>query len=197
MMSVMYGPLYCRQITRDIKHRVNRTFRRSGAVAREPIALTSAVTGVYLDWVESPAARPRGPVLLYDGSCAFCNRSVQFILAWEKHHSLSFASLDSPYGKRSLGQFPELRHLDSMIWIDADSEGRPVKALARSAAAIRIARYMGGVWTLLSILWPVPKPLRDWMYDLIAKHRHTMVRQDPCAVFPPEVKHRMIDDSVD
>ena len=180
-----------------IEYWVNHTVSRSGAFGWGLIPLTSAVAGVHLDCVERPAARPFAPVLLYDGSCAFCNRSVQFILAWEKCHSLRFARLDSPYGKRSLGQFPELRHLDSMVWIDADSEGRSVKALARSAAAIRIAGYMGGVWTLLSIFWLVPKPLRDWVYDLIAKHRHNLIGQKQNVVFPSEVKHRIIDGSMD
>ena len=197
MMSVVYGPLYYRQITRDIKYRVNRTFRRSGAVAREPIALTSCVTGTYFEGVEKPGAGSITPVLLYDGSCAFCNRSVRFILAREKRHSLSFASLDSPYGKRSLGQFPELQHLDSMVWVEVDSDDGAVHAHTRSAAGLRIARYLGGLWSLFSVCWFVPRPIRDRVYDLIAKHRHTMVRQAPCVVFPPEVKHRILDDSVD
>ena len=147
--------------------------------------------------MERSAARPRGPVLLYDGSCAFCNRSVQFVLAWETRHSLRFASLEGAVARRYLQQFPELHTVDSLIWIDEDSEGRPVKTLARSAAAIRIARYMGGVWTLFSIFWLVPKPLRDWVYDLIAKHRHNLIGQRQCVVFPPEVKHRIIDGSMD
>jgi predicted DCC family thiol-disulfide oxidoreductase YuxK len=196
-MSIVYGPLYYRQITRDIEHPVNHTFRRSGAVAREPIALTSAVMGVHLACVERPVARPLASVLLYDGSCAFCNRSVRFILAREKHQSLRFASLEGAVGRRCLQQFPELDTVDSLIWIDEDSEGRPVKALARSAAAIRIARYMGGTWTLFSIFWLVPKPLRDWVYDLIAKHRHNLIGQKQCVVFPSEVKHRIIDGSMD
>ena len=71
------------------------------------------------------------------------------------------------------------------------------QALARSAAAIRVAHYMGCVWTLLRIFWLVPKPVRDGAYDLIAKHRHSLIGQKQCVVFPPEVKHRIMDDSVD
>src|ERR1039458_8366452 len=39
------------------------------------------------------------PMLVYDGSCGFCSRAVQFILRHEQRHDLLFVPRDSDLGK--------------------------------------------------------------------------------------------------
>jgi len=71
-----------------------------------------------------------------------------------------------------------------MIWVEhpgADDED----VLIRSAAALRIARYMGGLWNLALIGAVVPRPLRDAAYDFIARHRHRLVRETAACYIPP------------
>lgn len=109
------------------------------------------------------------PMLVYDGSCGFCNRSVQFILRHERRHDLCFVQRDSELGKR-------LRHahgmdaVESMLWIDRGN------AFAQSHAVIKAAGYLGGVWTALSRLASiVPAVLLDGMYKFIANHRRRLV----------------------
>ena len=36
------------------------------------------------------------PILLFDGECGFCNKSIQFILKHESKPKLKFAALQSP-----------------------------------------------------------------------------------------------------
>ena len=80
-----------------------------------------------------------------------------------------------------------------MIWVDGP--GRPdERVLIRSAAGLRIARYMGGVWRLALLASVIPRPIRDALYDFIARHRHRLVpAPDHCYVPPPAIRERFLD----
>jgi len=105
------------------------------------------------------------PLLVYDGSCGFCSRAVQFILRHERRHDLQFVPRDSPLGQNLRRQF-HLEAVESMLWID---DGQ---AAIESNAVLRAADYLGGFWRALSALGSlVPPGLRDWSYRWIARHR--------------------------
>lgn len=107
-----------------------------------------------------------GPVLLYDGTCGFCAQSVQFVLTHEREHSLRFAALDSEFARGLLNAHPEVQGIDSVVWFEPDL------LLTRSDAAIRVAWYIGGPWRAFEVARIVPRPIRDAVYGLIARHRH-------------------------
>jgi predicted DCC family thiol-disulfide oxidoreductase YuxK len=134
--------------------------------------------------------RGGAPILLYDGSCGFCTASVQFVLRHDRLGTLRFAAIQSPFSERVLAEHPELRGVDSVVWVD------PVKGqvLTRSAAGLRVAAYLGGMWRLALILRIVPRPIRDWGYDLVARHRHLLIgRETQCLVPSSDVRHRFLD----
>ena len=117
-----------------------------------------------------------GPLLLFDGDCAFCHASVRFILAHERRHDLRFAPLGGPTAD-DVGQKHQVRlPLDTMVWV------APEGLCFRSAAALAVADYLGGPWRLLVMLRVIPAPLRDPFYRLVARHRHRV----DCALTPPE-----------
>ncbi len=125
--------------------------------------------------MSSPALGAPAPVLLFDGDCALCNRTVHFILAHERHRSLRFAPLDGPFARAVLARHPQLRGVDSAVWVEAfgtDDE----RVLARADAALRVARYIGGPWRALAVARIVPRPWRNRLYDLVARHRHRLTR---------------------
>jgi predicted DCC family thiol-disulfide oxidoreductase YuxK len=88
---------------------------------------------------------------------------------------------------------PELETVDSVIWYERDPP-RDV-LLVRSSAVLRVLRYLGGPWRLLAWLGGLlPRPLRDRAYDVIARHRHTLVRGAPlCLVPTPDQRDRFVD----
>lgn len=134
-------------------------------------------------------------ILLFDGTCGFCARSVQFVLARERRHrTLRFASLQSSAGLEVRRRHPELAAVDSVIWLET-SEAGAERVLVRSSAGLRVLRYLGGVWSVAAALGTmVPRPIRDAVYDLIARHRHTIVRDAPSCLLPtPEQRARFID----
>jgi len=118
------------------------------------------------------------PILLFDGSCGFCARSVQFLIRREgSRHDLLFAPLAGPTGRQVRAAHPELESADSMVWYEASLPQ------VRSAAVIRAARYLGGGWSLLGgLAWLVPRPIRDCGYRLAARHRHRI--PGPACVIP-------------
>jgi predicted DCC family thiol-disulfide oxidoreductase YuxK len=140
---------------------------------------------------EYPAA-----VLLFDGTCGFCARSVQFVLRHEtRRRTLHFASLQSAYGTELRRAHPELERVDSVIWLEPGNGPRADVLLVRSAAVFRVLHYLGGVWSLLGMLGRVvPRVVRDGVYDLVARHRQKLVRSGPSCLLPSaEQRARFIE----
>jgi predicted DCC family thiol-disulfide oxidoreductase YuxK len=153
-----------------------------------------------------------GPVLLYDGACGVCARSIQFILRHEgATHSLRFAALQSDFGRRILDAVPGLEEVDSVVWVepaptDPGSEAPPprlvpgapippLRVLVRSDAALAAAIYLGGGWRWVGRVGRlVPRGLRDAVYDLVARNRHRMSdRSKRCLLPTPEERLRFLD----
>jgi predicted DCC family thiol-disulfide oxidoreductase YuxK len=138
----------------------------------------------------------RAALLLYDGTCGFCARTVQFVLQHERRRrTLRFASLQSATGREIRARHPELNDVDSVIWYEPGVNGSDERLLVRSAAALRLCQYLGGVWRAVSWLVVVPRPVRDRGYDFIARHRHRIVPGAPMCVLPsPEQRSRFVDE---
>lgn len=130
-----------------------------------------------------------GPVLLYDGQCGVCSRSVQWILSHERSQSLRFAPLESPLGRElaAEGQVPE--GVDSLLWVEGSENGVVVRFW--SSAVFATLRYVGGPWRLLMILKILPRPLVDLLYRLFARHR-LKVASKACLVPRPEARSRFL-----
>jgi len=112
------------------------------------------------------AAMP--PLLVYDGSCGFCSRAVQFILRHERRHDLRFVPRDASLGK-DLRRDYRLEAVESMLWI-ADGH-----AAMESTAILSAAKYLGGAWSALATIASlIPAGLRNWGYRLIARNRRRL-----------------------
>jgi len=133
------------------------------------------------------------PVLLYDGTCGFCAESVQLVLRHDRRGTLHFAALDSAFGRALLARHPEVARVDSMVWYEPAAGGDGERLLTRSAAGLRVARYLGGVWHLAAVARLIPRFIRDSLYDLLARHRHQLTRGGrQCLVPSPEQRARFL-----
>lgn len=127
------------------------------------------------------------PVILFDGVCNFCDASVQFILERDPNETFNFASLQSEAGQKLLKKYNVPEDMDSMILIEND------KVYYKSAAALRISRHLKGAWKLLYALIIVPAPIRNVVYDLIARNRFKWFGQkESCMLPPPNVRKRFL-----
>ena len=131
------------------------------------------------------------PVLLYDGLCGFCNTTVQFVIGHESRPTLKFAPLQGPFAAGVIERHPELKLIDSLVWVEGEGSSERVKV--RSAAALRVAWYMGGIWRLFMVLWLIPRPLRDLAYDQFALRRFKFFgRYGSCPVPDRAVRARFL-----
>ena len=54
-------------------------------------------------------------------------------------------------------------------------------------------KHLGGPWRFLRLLSVVPRPIRDTVYDFIAKNRYKWFgKKEECMVPTPEVKARFL-----
>jgi predicted DCC family thiol-disulfide oxidoreductase YuxK len=128
------------------------------------------------------------PVILFDGVCNLCNLSVQFIIARDPSFQFRFAPLDSAVARSLIGEtVPHGALPDSIVLMDHR------RMYTRSTAALRIARRLRFPWPLLYALIIVPRPLRDIIYDFIARHRYRWFgKRDTCMVHTPELRARFL-----
>jgi|GEM_PF-372131 len=131
----------------------------------------------------TPDPERDGPVLLFDGVCNLCTASVRFVLANERGHELRFAPLHSPPAERVLanaGVVDTSALPDSMTLVDADG------VHTCSGAALRLCRHLRAPWRWFAVLRIVPRPLRDAVYRVIAKHRYRVFgKSETCALPRP------------
>ena len=127
-------------------------------------------------------------VVLFDGTCAFCERSVIFIARRDPAGYFRFGASQSPEGAALLARHGVSRaSARSMILIE---DGQ---VYVRSTASLRIAARLAFPWSLLRGLLVVPRPLRDAVYRAIAAVRHRIAgRANACEIPPPEIRARLI-----
>jgi predicted DCC family thiol-disulfide oxidoreductase YuxK len=135
------------------------------------------------------------PILLYDGTCGLCARSVQFVLRNERRsHKLRFATLQGPHGAAALRSNPDLATVDSVIWLEPGVGGAPPRVLVRSDAVLAVLRHLGGAWAWLAAVGRiVPRVSRDFLYRIVARYRYRVFGRDQSCLLPtPEQRARFL-----
>jgi len=127
-------------------------------------------------------------IVLFDGTCAFCEGSVKFIARRDPAGHFRFGASQSPQAAGLLATYGLRRETArSLILIE---DGR---VYLRSTAALRIAARMTFPWSLLRAFLLVPRPLRDGVYRIVAAIRHRVAgASNACEIPPPEIRSRMI-----
>ncbi len=126
-------------------------------------------------------------IILFDGVCNFCNSSINFTIKHDKKGIFKFAPLQSEVAKKLIGN-KMLPMPESVILIENN------RIYNRSSAALRIARKLDGLWPVLYIFIIIPKPLRDWVYNIIARNRYKWFgKMEACMIPTPAVRSRFLD----
>jgi predicted DCC family thiol-disulfide oxidoreductase YuxK len=135
------------------------------------------------------ASSSKDLVVLFDGVCNLCNASVDFIIPRDKAGRFRFSSLQSEAGRRILtGCGLDPSTVATVVLVE---EGR---CYTLSAAALRVAKHLSGLWPALYILTLVPTPIRDLVYRWIARNRYKWFgRRETCRLPMPEERGRFIE----
>lgn len=127
-------------------------------------------------------------ILLFDGVCNLCNSIVQFTMKRDPKAKFKFASLQSESGQSLLRQFGlPTDDFDSFVFINGD------KYYLKSSAGLHVLKELGGIWKVFYIFIILPRPFRDFVYNLIAKTRYKIFgKRDICMVPTSDIKQRFI-----
>jgi predicted DCC family thiol-disulfide oxidoreductase YuxK len=139
-------------------------------------------------WHSQSAADIADGLILFDGVCVLCSGWVRFVIERDKAERFRFVPIQSPYGTALATRFgissdnPETNAvvLGGRAWFKSDA----------AIAVLSSLPHLGWV----RLLRPVPRLLRDWVYDLIARNRYRWFgRTDSCLMPTPELMRRFPD----
>lgn len=128
------------------------------------------------------------PIILFDGICNLCSGSVSFIIKRDQDGVFKFTPLQSEAGARLIEKYNiQEKGLETFVLVENGN------AYTRSTAALRVLRRLGGHWGFLYGFIMIPTPLRDAVYNFIARNRYKWFgRKDECMVPGPEIRSRFL-----
>ena len=129
-----------------------------------------------------------GAVILFDGTCAFCEGAVKFIAARDPQKYFRFGASQSPQAATLLAAHGVSRQTARSIILIEDG-----RVYLRSTASLRIARRLTQPWALLGAFLWIPRPIRDAAYKGVAAIRRRLAGpSSACDIPPPEIRGRLI-----
>jgi predicted DCC family thiol-disulfide oxidoreductase YuxK len=130
----------------------------------------------------------RQPLIVFDGVCVFCSGFVQLIIRLDRKKRFRFATAQSLFGEALFR-----RH--GLPTDDYDSNLAIVDGVAftKLDSFVAVMSALGWPWRATKALLILPRPLRNWLYDRIARNRYTLFgRKDSCEIPSAELRRRLI-----
>lgn len=135
-----------------------------------------------------PYLRAQENVILFDGVCKLCNAWSNFIMRHDHRRRFRLASVQSPEGKAILAHFGyPTNHFETMLVV------RNSRCHEKSDAFFVVMDELGFPWKLALIFKPIPRRLRNWLYDRIALNRYAIFgKYDVCSLPNPDHEERYL-----
>ena len=131
---------------------------------------------------------PKGiKIIVFDGVCNLCNGAIQFMIKRDKKRQFRYTSLQGALGKQLLAERNiDPSKIDSIILIEPD-----VAYYYKSSAALEISKGLSGMYPLMSIFLIIPSPIRDFVYDIIAKNRYKWFGKKESCMIPTKEQQEL------
>lgn len=135
-------------------------------------------------------------IVFFDGICGLCNSSVDFLISIDNNNILKFSPLQSDFSSEILAKYNiqlDLEKLDTIMYLSSNSKYIYIK----SNAILEIMKDMNNFWSICYVFKIIPTPLRDIIYEYIAKNRFTILggkfkKKETCRIPTPEERKRFI-----
>ena len=134
---------------------------------------------------------PKGKkIILFDGVCNLCEASVQFVIKYDKKDVFRFVALQSELGKEIIKHIGlDIKNIDSVILYEPG-----IAYNYKSAAALEIAKNLGGFFHFGTVFKLIPNGLRNLLYDYIARNRYLWYgKKESCLVPTSELKSKFLE----
>ena len=127
-------------------------------------------------------------IVIFDGVCNLCNWAVRFIIKRDSRSIFIFTSAQSETGKEILSRFEiDTPEPESVFLLQNGS------LLKKSSAALAIAAELDGFWKYLAFLRVIPRPVRDIVYDWVARNRYRWFgKRNICMMPSKETENRFL-----
>lgn len=127
-------------------------------------------------------------IVLFDGICNLCNKTVLFLIKHDKNNNLYFVAQQTTAGERIMNQYFVNHDCRSVILIKDEV------VYYKSDAIIAIAKLLSGWPRTVSIGLILPTFVRNSIYDLIANNRYKLFgKQSICSIPSKSNEHKFIN----
>lgn len=136
----------------------------------------------------APLLKPGETVVLFDGVCKLCNGWARFLIRHDHDRRVRLAAVQSPEGQALLAWAGlPLDQFDTLAVI------RDRHYWERSEAVFEIIAQLPARWRPLLVLRAIPRFLRNWAYDRIARNRYRLFgKYDTCLLPDPDHEQRFL-----
>jgi predicted DCC family thiol-disulfide oxidoreductase YuxK len=127
------------------------------------------------------------PLFIFDHVCVLCSGGVSFIMKHDRAARIAFTPAQGPLGQSLCTHY-------GIDWNATYVFIRKGRAFTKSDGYFEVARTLGGWWRLTLVFRIIPRPLRDWAYDMIAKNRYRWFGKtaEACQLLTPDQRARLI-----
>ena len=131
---------------------------------------------------------PDDDVILYDGVCVFCSRWIRFVAARDRDRRFRFTAIQSDYGRR-LAQAFGINPADP----DTNAVIHGGIVYFKSDAALMVLSNLPG-WSWVRALRAWPGPLRNAVYNLVARNRYRIFgKYEVCFLGDESFRSRILE----
>ncbi len=136
---------------------------------------------------ECPAEALPGPIVFFDGVCGLCNASVDCLLRWDRRAVFRLAPLQGETARQLLSP-DDTQQLGSSV---LRADGRTYR---KSAAIVQILWRLGTACQIAgTLLWLIPRPIRDLGYVFIARNRYRWFgKKETCRMPTAQERQRFL-----
>lgn len=138
-------------------------------------------------WCPVPAPDLPDGLILFDGVCVLCSGWVRFVVRHDRAARFRFAAVQHEPGRtmaRQLGINPDAPETNAVVLSGV--------AYFKFDTVLAVLGHLPG-WGAARALRAVPRPVRNWGYDRIARNRYALFgRTDTCMVPTPDVARRIV-----
>ncbi|KUJ80212.1 DUF393 domain-containing protein [Microbulbifer flavimaris] len=141
-----------------------------------------------------PRSRPR-KIILFDSVCNLCNGWARLVLKHDRHALFTLCRVQSPAGQQLLAELGRpLDTFDTVLYLEQDDAGR-LRVHEKSTAALRVIGQLPAPWGALALFRIVPRSVRDWLYDKVARNRYRLFgRLEECRLPTAAEKPRFLEE---
>jgi len=131
-------------------------------------------------------------LIFFDSSCPLCRASVKKIIQIDKKNLFCFAPLTGETAEFLLkDEHQKFLKENTLVLLENFSKGKKKYSL-RAKGFFRTLWLIGGIYKIFGIFYILPAFSIDWIYRIIAKHRHKVLKKQDKVLFELKEKKRLL-----